>query len=251
MTADQGQPKSTSSEEPKRRYGLKFRVVLLLFPLVYKVYMAIVSLTSKKTVDELIRRKLAEVDNGLKIVATVWHQDLVSAPFGFRGRPVLLMVSRSRDGELAAAVVAKCGFIPVRGSSSRGGKDALRAMADCTNARQEGTIGVLTVDGPRGPRHVCKAGAVVLAQRTGLELYAVRCWAKRQWVLDNWDGSIIPLPFNHLLFLADGPIRVPPDATADEIEASRKELERLLNHLTQRARAFFGETEPGKTASRN
>jgi len=74
------------------------------------------------------------------------------------------MISRSRDGDFIADIVERIGWIPARGSGSRGGKDALRALVDeIARTRIAGHI----VDGPTGPPRVIKPGLISMAQNSG------------------------------------------------------------------------------------
>ena len=50
----------------------------------------------------------------------------------------------------------------VRGSTSRGGRGAILALHRALV--KHGASPLLAPDGPRGPRHVAKSGAVLLAQ---------------------------------------------------------------------------------------
>ena len=63
------------------------------------------------------------------VIYAVWHGRILLLPrlYGRRGSHVL--ASRSRDGELVARWMTRFGLVPVRGSSTRGGGEALRQLA--------------------------------------------------------------------------------------------------------------------------
>ncbi len=131
-------------------------------------------------------------------VFAFWHEGLLSAAYRFRGLGIAILVSRSFDGELMARTVEKLGFVAVRGSSSRGGAAGLRGMAE---AYAEGRVCAFTADGPKGPRHVAKAGPVHLAQLAGAVW--VGCFhasPARAWRLRSWDRFAVPLPFARVRF---------------------------------------------------
>ena len=86
-----------------------------------------------------------------------------------------------------------------------------------------------TVDGPRGPRHEAKTGAVLLAKKTGNPMlpFSVKC--DRFWTIGSWDRLQIPKPFTRARFIVSAPIYVPRDADDDVIEQKRVELQTALD----------------------
>ena len=77
-----------------------------------------------------IRREEAAVEArwraGLPIIYAVWHGRLALMPWLYARRDLRVLISRSRDGEIVAALIRRFGFVPVRGSSSRGGAQGFR-----------------------------------------------------------------------------------------------------------------------------
>ena len=116
------------------------------------------------------------------------------------------------------------------------------------NLVQHGHKGGLVADAPRGPRFVSKLGIVYLAKRTGLPVIPVIWSANRYWKLNSWDRTIIPKPFARIVALfADDCIRVPADASREECESYRRQLDTALNHIMYQADHFFkdaGVTDP-------
>jgi hypothetical protein len=139
-----------------------------------------------------------------------WHRTLLVCTHRFRNKDIAILISPSFDGELIARTVARLGFHPVRGSSSRGGASSLRNMAQ---AYAEGHICACTADGPRGPNMVAKAGPVQLAELTGAQwLGAYHALPDRLWELNSWDRFIIPKPFSTVTFA--WPAHVAPELAA-------------------------------------
>jgi lysophospholipid acyltransferase (LPLAT)-like uncharacterized protein len=171
------------------------------------------------------------------IIYSIWHGQILMLPFlnerlrATRGaRPVHVMVSRSRDGEMLARFVRRFGFGVVRGSSSRGGAAALRRLA---RRVRDGHDVAVTPDGPRGPRAQAQGGVIVLAELTGAPLVPMAFAAAPAWQLRSWDGFEIPRPFGRGALVFGPPV---PVAGRDR-EAARKDLEAALTHLTALARA--------------
>jgi len=174
-------------------------------------------------------------DRGL-LYAT-WHRGLFFVLFWYRNQNAVSIASASDDGELAAQAAKRFGWITARGSSSRGGRQAYRAMEDLV---KQGHKGGLVADAPRGPRFVSKLGIVYLAKRTGIPIIPVIWSADRYWKLNSWDRAIVPKPFARIVALfADDTIRVPADASREECESYRRQLDDALNYIMYQADHFF------------
>lgn len=172
------------------------------------------------------------------VLGAVWHEAFLVAAFAWRGRGVAVPVSRSRDGDLIDAVLRRLGFARgPRGSSSRGGSAALRAMIRCV---QSGVpLGVLP-DGPRGPARRSKYGVLAAARATGAPIVPVgiSAWPARR--LGSWDRSLLPLPFARVVCRYGEPLRVPKEASEPELERLRGALDEALDSTTAAAAARLG-----------
>jgi hypothetical protein len=103
------------------------------------------------------------------------------------------VVSASKDGEILAQVMARLGFLLARGSSSRNGLQAVRQVLQVI--RESGADAVLTVDGPRGPRHEVKEGVVYIAAKSRLPIVPVRIFTHPvKKFRKSWDKFQLPLP---------------------------------------------------------
>ncbi len=105
--------------------------------------------------------------DGRHIVLAFWHAQQLMIPIGYRGTGSHVLISRHGDGEIIARIIARFGHEAVRGSSTRGGAGALRALI---KLGRSGRDVVVTPDGPKGPRHVAKLGVIQLAKATGLPI---------------------------------------------------------------------------------
>ena len=110
-------------------------------------------------------------------IIAFWHAHLLLMLHSKWRAPVVVMISRSRDGEYIARVFDHYGVESARGSSTRGGGEALREMI--RDARAGKNI-VFTPDGPRGPNRIVKAGLVLAAQATGLPIVPIAFAAKKK-----------------------------------------------------------------------
>lgn len=167
------------------------------------------------------------VGRGDPIIFAGLHEGMMMLPYHFRDRTGgVVMVSRSQDGDVIADTVERFGMRAVRGSSGRGGRDALDAMADAL-IHDQVSAGII-VDGPRGPALEAKAGAVTLARATGLPIVPGTWWCRPLLRVGSWDRTIVPLPFSRIAFAFAEPLLVAPDADPTALEAARAELTRRL-----------------------
>ncbi len=175
----------------------------LLISLVLEVFWKIWKSTLRFEVRglEAVDRQISE---GLVPVFAVPHHTILLSALSYGNRPATLLASLSSDGEIAAKFLQKRGFSLVRGSSSRGGKEALGALKQAIKA---GHPVAITFDGPRGPRLIPKAGIGVCAwHATGslfLPVFQLRPVFFGRFVaclkLNSWDRFLLPLPFCRFL----------------------------------------------------
>jgi lysophospholipid acyltransferase (LPLAT)-like uncharacterized protein len=175
------------------------------------------------------------------LIYAAWHARILMIPWLSArlerrrgGRRVCVLASRSRDGELVARWVARFGMSVVRGSSSRGGAQALRALAAAVRAGQD--VAVIP-DGPRGPRERLQGGLVVLAAVTGAPVVPLGFAARPARRLASWDRFLVPLPFARAAVVFGKAATVPRDA---DRELARAELERALREVTETADRLVG-----------
>ena len=166
---------------------------------------------------------------GGRALIAIWHETLALAAWHYRNTGGHTLTSYSFDGEFAARVVRLFGMMAVRGSSSRGGAEALHGFAEA--AKRVKILG-FTLDGPRGPRRVAKPGIAILAARIGLPIIPHAFRVDPAWHLNSWDRFTIPKPFGKVLSAYGRPIVPPTDESPEAIEQTRLEVERELNRLS-------------------
>jgi lysophospholipid acyltransferase (LPLAT)-like uncharacterized protein len=149
-------------------------------------------------------------------IFALWHRSLLVGAWHFRNRGIAILISESFDGELIARTVERLGFLPVRGSSSRGGAPGMRNLE---RAYRAGHHCAITADGPRGPAMVAKAGTAQLATLVGADVGAFYVLPERAWVLRSWDRFLIPKPFSRVVVA--WPVRVAADAVAVQAALDR------------------------------
>lgn len=179
--------------------------------------------------------KLADIKEPLIFVT--WHNRLSLSLLMYLGyarimqkKPRLAaMVSASKDGAVVARILEHFGMQPVRGSTSRRGPQALLEL---TSLSEQGYDLAITPDGPRGPRYVLQSGPLFVAQLTGRAIVPASNYVRWKICVKSWDRFQIPLPFSRAEMRFGEPLRVPREATEEEREQLREELERRVLALT-------------------
>jgi lysophospholipid acyltransferase (LPLAT)-like uncharacterized protein len=152
-----------------------------------------------------------------------WHKDILFALDYFRRRKkIVVMVSRSRDGELIARSLERMGYRTVRGSSSAGGREAL---AELTELVRQGWAAAMIADGPKGPALKSKIGPVLAARNSGAPLVFWGVHATPCIRLRNWDQTNIPKPYATIYMSYGGPLYVPAHASRETCEEIREQVD--------------------------
>ncbi len=171
---------------------------------------------------------LDHLRHGGRVLLCAWHQQFFPAIRHFQNyrefKPSL-MISRSQDGELIAGVAERSGWHAVRGSSSQGGREALKKMVE--RLRRYGLAGHI-LDGPRGPAGRVKAGAIQLAHAAGAVIVPFYTSADRAWYFNSWDSFFIPKPFANVHIRFGAAIAFPPTEDATQFEDQRLSLEKIM-----------------------
>lgn len=178
-----------------------------------------------------IRRELAEplLRSPEPFVLAFWHCKLFLMQYALMGRPVTAMISRHGDGELIARTMARFGHSAARGSSTRGGPQALR---EALRAARGGGALAITPDGPKGPAREVKAGVIDLARAAQVPVLPCSLAAHPCRRLRSWDRFEVPLPFGRVVIAYGEPLRVARHAGDAERAAAAAELAARLDALT-------------------
>ena len=96
----------------------------------------------------------------------------------------------------------------------------------------------VTPDGPKGPPHVLKAGAVVSAKKAGLPLVLVGIGFKQKKYLKSWDRFEVPLFFTRANVIYSQPFYIRSNLSREETSEIIKKCEEKLNELQLKAEKF-------------
>jgi len=163
-------------------------------------------------------------------IYTFWHNRVFLSTYFWQQRGIVVMTSRSFDGEYIARFIQRFGYGAARGSSTRGGTGALVEMVRLMRA---GRATAFTTDGPKGPRYVAKMGAVLLAKKSGCPILPFTITPRKYWHVNSWDKFQVPWPFTKARVVIAPPIYVPADANEALLEAKRDELQLALDEINR------------------
>ncbi|MFP5440802.1 MAG: lysophospholipid acyltransferase family protein [Gammaproteobacteria bacterium] len=131
------------------------------------------------------------------VIMAHWHGDelaLIHLVVRYR---IATITSTSKDGELMNEVLRRFGAVTARGSSSKGGANALRGVIQL--CRKGGHNVSFAVDGPRGPIYQVKPGVFEFSRLMDAPVYAVSVGVSRPWVFHrSWNLAVLPKPFSRI-----------------------------------------------------
>jgi len=163
-------------------------------------------------------------------VVVFWHGRLAMMSFAYRRwwlrdfgskRRAKVIISDHKDGEIITRVISHFGIGAIRGSSFKGGA---RALMGAIKEIKNGTDVIITPDGPRGPLHSVADGAVILAQRLSLGIYALNYEASSFWKFRSWDEMVLPKPFSRINYSLSAPLNL----TGLSLDAGKEAIRQLL-----------------------
>lgn len=177
--------------------------------------------------------------NNGKILSVSWHRSMLFTVYFFSKYRAAIMTSRSKDGDLIAAVLRRFKIYAPRGSSGKdkGGATALNELAQYV---LKGNVGGLAADAPKGPAFYTKKGIITLAAKAETPIMVHMWAASKCWRINSWDRTIIPKPFSKVVFVFErDAFIVPKKGTKPERQASMQELDDRLNSLMYQVDHWF------------
>lgn len=179
-------------------------------------------------------------------IYAMWHKNQFLV-HGIEDKAHLsIQISNSIDGEIVARAVEKWGFKVVRGSSAR--KGAIESTMQMITRLKEGECVGVMIDGPHGPLHKVKSGVLKLAQKTGAPIVPAHWYSPQKTFisLPSWDKMKTPLGHCNILNIYGEPIYIKPDASDEEIESARNNIQKQLFDIEKNAPELYKEAVKNK-----
>jgi lysophospholipid acyltransferase (LPLAT)-like uncharacterized protein len=168
---------------------------------------------------------------GERYIYAFWHENMLLPAYFYARKDVYVLISQHADGQLITKVCKHLGFKVVRGSTTRGGAEAIREMVRVSDLAHL----AVTPDGPRGPRRRAQQGLVYLAARTGMPVVPVGIGYRRPWRMNSWDRFALPRPWSIARCVTAEPIRVPADAGRATLAEYMERVEQAIRDASAAA----------------
>lgn len=191
-----------------------------------------------------------EYDGCERFLYCVWHDALLMPVMAGKSKHMSALVSRHQDGAYLAESMRLLNITPVRGSTSRGGAEAVRQLMDVACDKHI----TITPDGPRGPRRTMKPGIVFLASHTGRRIVPMTFVPQQEWrIKGSWTDMSIPKPFTRLVAVTGEPISVPADLSREEmkfwcgaVQSAMDDVQQLAEQRAWGRAVMDGSPPPGE-----
>ena len=205
---------------------MRYAWLARLFGAAMALYLRLVARTCRvigpATRDQAILAFWHECNMAAFVTARKLRGDLPHASFstqGFRGTVVTTMLERS-------GTPIRIFELPPEGDRIAGRAFAVRLA----RLAEEGFSPIVTPDGPFGPAHIAKPGALIVARESGLALLPWALTVRPAIRLTGrWDRQYLPLPFCRIRLRAGERIRIGP---REPIKPRVRELQAVLDEMT-------------------
>jgi lysophospholipid acyltransferase (LPLAT)-like uncharacterized protein len=183
--------------------------------------------------------------NSRKRLYIFWHEYISFMLHLRKHCNLTMLLSRNKDADVLAEVADMFGFGTVRGSSSRGGAEALLTMM----AKSKHCHLTITPDGPRGPRRKLSRGSLFLAAKLQIPIVMLGMGYDRPWRAPTWDSFAVPRPYSRARAIVSPEIFVPTQLDTQAAESFCVALETTMTRLCELAEdwATSGELHRGES----
>jgi len=202
---------------------LYYTIVIKALSWPIQAILLFVSISSRITIiGEENLRKIEEKNQ--RVIFVFWHGYYTLLLASLRPEKAVALVHLSFRGNYVAELFSAFNYHIVR--TSRNGRSILEFIKKI----EEGYLGFIAADGPRGPSCKTKPGTIHIAQRVKAMIVPLTIKAHRGVVLGKrWDKHFIPLPFNKITVFIGRPIEVKP---GDSLKTKTMEVNSSLLELT-------------------
>ena len=207
------------------------KIALAVLPRIVWAYLHLIVRTSKLTVhgsvypDELIEQRSG-------VIYAFWHNRQIILPVIRKNEPIHCLISSSRDGEYVARVAGLFGKNAIRGSTTRGGFEAMKQIM---RVLESGGTAAITPDGPLGPALEVKPGVIQLSRAMGTPIVPIAFDASKKKVFASWDEFNLPYPFSKIAIVFGKPLIIDESET---IEGACSKLKIALDEITKESAQY-------------
>ena len=204
-------------------------------------YTLLVSRTSRYMVrgEEHFEKAWAE---GQPVIFAAWHgMTMMGLCYFFRfhsHRRYAALVPADRRGTTLGTWFRLLGMEPHPVGHYSKSLSQARGVVRLVRAVRRGASTFINPDGPDGPPHVVKPGAVYIAQKTGAPLLPAAAFTATKYTLKRWDHYSVPLLFSRIAVVVGEPVPAPRDGNPEVIAQT---LTEVMHQVTADAeRLYYG-----------
>lgn len=161
-----------------------------------------------------------------------WHNRISITPYiyakAMAPKPLVVMISTSKDGQLITSIAERFGIQAARGSSSKTTKGIQAFLKLVRELKTKQGHVAITPDGPRGPRYEIHPGIIHLSQASGVPIIPMSFHFSKKWELNSWDKFQIPKPFCKCTIICHNPISIPKDIDQPKLTKLTQQLKDSL-----------------------
>lgn len=194
-------------------------------------YLKFVGLTTRWKSVTGVKETYEALEKYGSVIIIGWHGRTLEMPYFWnKSRTLNALVSPHRDGRMIVHILQKFGIGHVNGSSD---KNSTNAAIELMRNLQQGNSIAIIPDGPRGPSMKLSMSPIFYAQKSGKPILGITySISGAKIITKSWDNMLIPLPFHKGMYAITDPFFVPQDASAEDLEQYRQQVEQNLNELT-------------------
>ena len=193
----------------------------------------------------LLRKNTAQLDRldryvaeGRQVLAVFWHGKYLPLFPLAKGKHAVVITVDSFRGRVIAAISAGFGYKPVL-LPAEANTHGFSALAEL--AREGASLMALALDGPSGPYHRIRSGALHLSALHGVALAPLGVASSRRIVFGSrWDRQEAPLPFSRVVVTVGDPIEL--SRLGDRADVTRMEeiVRRAMDAVERQAEDMLG-----------
>ena len=161
-----------------------------------------------------------------------WHGKVLGLMEHMKHKGYFALVSQSRDGDLITGIAKNFGYSFFRGSSNKGGKEAVKNIDNFFKENSSAKI-IITPDGPTGPEHKVKPGALILSQNSKRPIIPMIVDVKNSWKFKNWHTFYLSKPFSKMRVVFGEPLYFNKNESIEtgtqKIEDALKKVDRIAS----------------------
>jgi len=139
-------------------------------------------------------------------------------------------------GEVLSVWVRRWGGTSVAISMKADSMVAARRLLSLIRQMKQGKSLYLSPDGPYGPTHEPKNGAVFIARKAGALIVPAGAYTATGFRIPRWDRYLVPFPFSRITVVLGEPLEVSPST---DLEVARVELQERLNEVERAAEELY------------